>query len=222
MVPLDRRQNFLHFLFPGPCAYLASFWSYGGKTKFQKTKVGCHGNVQWKFENWELPLLGGQITNTDWVGMAKYLLQQWNGHFENAFFRQIHLHPTNQSDQCQGLTTTNVLCLIYVCDAGPIAIDSMLITAVYHTIDISNFMLISVVFYAPYKMVMVDMDGSCLPAASQPKLFGLVWGLEAAATRRSVCIHQMIWKNSHNGFGHHVIRVNIVEVLLLNIIYIYQ
>ena len=62
--------------------------------------------------------------------MAKYLLQEWNGHFKNVFSRQIHLHPTNQSDQCQGLTTINVLCLMYVCDAGPIAIDSMLITAV--------------------------------------------------------------------------------------------
>ena len=51
MVPSDRRQNFLHFLFPGPRAYLASFWSYGEKTKFQKKKVGCHGNVPRKFEN---------------------------------------------------------------------------------------------------------------------------------------------------------------------------
>ena len=39
MVPSDRRQNFLHFLFPGPCAYLASFLSYGKKTKFQKKKL---------------------------------------------------------------------------------------------------------------------------------------------------------------------------------------
>ena len=31
MVPLDIRRNFLHFLFPGPCAYLVSFWSYGEK-----------------------------------------------------------------------------------------------------------------------------------------------------------------------------------------------
>jgi len=31
MVPFDSRQNFLYFPFPGQCAYLASFWSYGKK-----------------------------------------------------------------------------------------------------------------------------------------------------------------------------------------------
>ena len=40
MVPSDRRQNFLHFLFPGPCAYLASFLSYGEKKRnFGKRKL---------------------------------------------------------------------------------------------------------------------------------------------------------------------------------------
>jgi len=40
VVPSDRRQNFLHFLFPGPCAYLASFWSYGEKKRnFKKRKL---------------------------------------------------------------------------------------------------------------------------------------------------------------------------------------
>jgi len=40
MVPFDRRQNLLYFLFPGPCAYLMSFWSYGEKKrKFRKPKL---------------------------------------------------------------------------------------------------------------------------------------------------------------------------------------
>jgi len=49
-----------------------------------------------------------------------------------------------------------------------------LLSSVYHTIDISDFMLITAAFHATYKMAMVDVDGSSLPAASQPKLFGLV------------------------------------------------
>jgi len=48
-----------------------------------------------------------------------------------------------------------------------------LLSSVYHTIDI-DFMLITAAFHATYKMAMVDVDGSSLPAASQPKLFGLV------------------------------------------------
>jgi len=36
----------------------------------------------------------------------------------------------------------------------------------------------------------------CEVMDSQPKSVGLVWGL--AATRRSVCIHQMIRVNSRN------------------------
>ena len=51
MVPFDRRQNFLHFLCPRPCAYLASFLSYGEKMKFRKKKVGFHGSVPWKIKN---------------------------------------------------------------------------------------------------------------------------------------------------------------------------
>jgi len=51
-------------------------------------------------------------------------------------------------------------------------------------------------------MAIVDVDGSChFSADSQPKSTGLVWGL--AATRRSVCIHQMNRVNSRNiDFGH--------------------
>jgi len=45
-------------------------------------------------------------------------------------------------------------------------------------------------------MVMVDVDGSSLPADSQPKLVDLVCGL--MATWRLVCIHQMIRVNSRN------------------------
>ena len=51
MVPFDRRQNFLYFLFSGPHAYLVLFWSYSIKTILQKMKVGCYGKVPWKFEN---------------------------------------------------------------------------------------------------------------------------------------------------------------------------
>ena len=37
MVPSDRRQNFLHFLFPVvPCSYLASFLSYGEKNEISE------------------------------------------------------------------------------------------------------------------------------------------------------------------------------------------
>ena len=40
MVPFDRRQNFIYFLFPGPHAYLASFWSYGEKKRnFRKREL---------------------------------------------------------------------------------------------------------------------------------------------------------------------------------------
>jgi len=46
-------------------------------------------------------------------------------------------------------------------------------------------------------MAMVDVDGSNhLSADSQPKSAGLVWGL--AATRHSVCIHQMNRVNSRS------------------------
>jgi len=31
-------ENFLHFLFPGPCAYLASFWSYGEKNEISENE----------------------------------------------------------------------------------------------------------------------------------------------------------------------------------------
>ena len=62
-------------------------------------------------------------------------------------------------------------------------------------------------------MATVDVDGSShLPADSQPKSVGLVRGL--AATRRSVCIHQMNWVNSRNGYDHNDSIINIIVVLL--------
>jgi len=48
------------------------------------------------------------------------------------------------------------------------------------------------------------MDGM---ADSQPKLVGLVWGL--AATRRSVCIHQMNRLNSHSNI---IVVINIIII----------
>jgi len=63
-------------------------------------------------------------------------------------------------------------------------------------------------------MAMVEVDGSShLSADSQPKSVGLVWGL--AATRRSVCIHQMNRVNSHSDRGHEDSTINIVVELLL-------
>ena len=56
---------------------------------------------------------------------------------------------------------------------------------------------------------MVDVDDSShLSADSQPKSVGLVWGL--AATRRSVCIHQMNRVNSRSDHGHEDRTINIV------------
>ena len=66
---------------------------------------------------------------------------------------------------------------------------------------------------------MVDVDGSCwFLADSQPKSIGLVWGL--AATRRSVCIHQMNWVNAHNDFGHDDSTINIVVVIIITVTYL--
>jgi len=59
-------------------------------------------------------------------------------------------------------------------------------------------------------MAMLDVDGSSQFSADS---FGLVWGL--AATRRSVCIHQMNRENSRNDFGHDDSATNILVVLLL-------
>ena len=53
---------------------------------------------------------------------------------------------------------------------------------------------------------------------SQPKLAGLVWGL--AATRRSVCIHQMNQVNSRNHLGHDVSTINVVMAIIIIIIII--
>jgi len=48
-------------------------------------------------------------------------------------------------------------------------------------------------------MAMVDVDNSSLLADLQAKSVGLVWWL--AAIWRPVCIHQMNWVNSRNGFA---------------------
>ena len=66
-------------------------------------------------------------------------------------------------------------------------------------------------------MVMVSADGSSqFSADSQTKSVGLVWAL--AATRRSVCIHQMNRVNSRNDFGHDDSTINIVVVIIIIII----
>jgi len=63
-------------------------------------------------------------------------------------------------------------------------------------------------------MAMVHVDDSCqFSADSQPKSIGLVWGL--AATRRSVCIHQMNRVNSRNDFGHDDSTINTVVVIIV-------
>jgi len=49
-----------------------------------------------------------------------------------------------------------------------------------------------------------------------PKSTGLVWGL--AATRHSVCIHQMNWVNSHNDFGHDDSTINTVVVIIITLL----
>jgi len=69
-------------------------------------------------------------------------------------------------------------------------------------------------------MAMVDVNGSNqFSADSQPKSIGLVWGL--AATRRSVCIHQMNRVNSRDDFGHDDSTINFVVVIIVIIIIIY-
>jgi len=66
---------------------------------------------------------------------------------------------------------------------------------------------------------MVGVDGSCqFSSDSQPKSIGLVRGL--AATRRSVCIHQMKRENSRNDFGHDNSTINFVVVIIIIIIII--
>ena len=63
-------------------------------------------------------------------------------------------------------------------------------------------------------MAMLDVSGNCqFSADSQPKSTGLVWGL--AATRRSVCIHQMNRVNSRNDFGHDDSTINVVLVIII-------
>jgi len=56
-------------------------------------------------------------------------------------------------------------------------------------------------------------------ADSQPKSVGLVWGL--AATRHSVCIHEMNRMNSRSDHGHEDSTINIVIELLIIIIIIH-
>jgi len=68
---------------------------------------------------------------------------------------------------------------------------------------------------------MAMVDGSCqFSADSQPKSTGLVW--ELAATRRSVCIHQMNRVNSHNDFGHDdsITIIVVVIIIIITIIII--
>ena len=68
-------------------------------------------------------------------------------------------------------------------------------------------------------MAMVDVDGSWqFLADSQPKSIGLVWVL--AATRRSVCIHQMNRVNSCNDFGHDDSTINTALAIIIMIIII--
>ena len=68
-------------------------------------------------------------------------------------------------------------------------------------------------------MAMVDVDGSCqFSADSRPKSIGLVWGL--AATRRSVCIHQMNRVKSRNDFDYDDSTINTVVVIIIIIIII--
>ena len=63
-------------------------------------------------------------------------------------------------------------------------------------------------------VAMVDVDGSCqFSADSQLRSIGLMWVL--AATRRSVCIHQMNRVNSRNDFGHDDSTINIVVVIIV-------
>ena len=63
-------------------------------------------------------------------------------------------------------------------------------------------------------MAMVDVDDSSqFSTDSQPKSTGLVWGL--AATRRSVCIHQMNRVNSRNDFGHDDSTTKIVMAIII-------
>jgi len=60
----------------------------------------------------------------------------------------------------------------------------------------------------------VDVDGSNqFSADSQPKSIGFVWGL--AATRRSVCIHQMNRMSSCSDFGHDDSTINIVMAIII-------
>jgi len=63
-------------------------------------------------------------------------------------------------------------------------------------------------------MAMVDVDGhSHLSGDWQPKSAGLVWGL--AATRRSVCIHQMNRVNSRSDHGHEDSTIKIVFIIII-------
>jgi len=65
----------------------------------------------------------------------------------------------------------------------------------------------------------MDVDViSHLLADSQPKSVGLVWVL--AATRRSVCIHQMNRVNSCSDHGHEDSTINIVVVVVVIIVII--
>ena len=67
-------------------------------------------------------------------------------------------------------------------------------------------------------MAMMTVDGSSqFSVDSLPKSVGLAWGL--AATRRSVCIHQMNRVNSRNDRGDDNSTINIDIVLLLFLLF---
>jgi len=70
---------------------------------------------------------------------------------------------------------------------------------------------------------MVDVDDSCqlLLADSQPKSVGLVWVL--AATRGSLCIHQMNRVNTlATALSHNDSTINVVVVIIIIIITLTQ
>jgi len=68
-------------------------------------------------------------------------------------------------------------------------------------------------------MATADVDSRCqFSADSQPKSIGFIRGL--AATRRSVCIHQVNRVNSRNDFGHDDSAINIAAVIIIIIIII--
>ena len=77
----------------------------------------------------------------------------------------------------------------------------------------STFLLLVKVFITFCILSSPGYELYVICADSQPKSVGLVWGL--AATRRSVCIHQMNQVNSRSDHGHEDSTINIVVELLI-------